>query len=114
MTVIASIIDNGTIWMASDQQSSGWVKLIHESFKVFRNGDFLIGVSGSVRISNLLRHSFEPPKRHPDVDAEKFMATEFVNTMRASGTYLTNICAGGDTYLRSPAGPWAAVLACLR
>lgn len=82
MTVIASIIDNGTIWMASDQQSSGWAKLIHECFKVFRNGDFLIGVSGNVRIINLLRHSFEPPKRHPDVDIEKFMATEFVNAMR--------------------------------
>jgi ATP-dependent protease HslVU (ClpYQ) peptidase subunit len=82
MTVIASIVENGNIWMASDQQSSGFVKFIQESHKVFRNGDFLIGVSGTVRITNLLRHSFEPPKRHPDVDIDKFMATEFVNAMR--------------------------------
>lgn len=82
MTVIASIIENGDIWMASDQQSSGHTKMIHESLKVFRNGDFLIGVAGMVRISNLLRHSFEPPKRHPDTDLTKFMVTDFVNAMR--------------------------------
>jgi hypothetical protein len=68
--------------MASDQQSSTHVKFLQESHKVFRNGDFLIGVSGLVRINNLLRHSFEPPKRHPDVDFAKFMATDFVNAMR--------------------------------
>lgn len=93
MTVIASIVADGTIWMASDQQSSGHVKLIHESLKVFRNGEFLIGVAGIVRIANLLRHSFEPPKRHPDTDIEKFMATDFVNAMRLclqSGGQLEN------------------------
>lgn len=82
MTVIASIIDNGIIWMASHQQSTSHIRLIQESNKVFRNGDFLIGVAGMTRVSDLLRHSFEPPKRHPDTDLTKFMVTDFVNAMR--------------------------------
>jgi ATP-dependent protease HslVU (ClpYQ) peptidase subunit len=82
MTCIATIVDNGNVWMACDQQVSGSYKAINPGLKVFTSGDFIIGVSGMARIANLLRHSLEPPRRHPDVDLGKFMATEFVNAMR--------------------------------
>jgi hypothetical protein len=114
MTVIAALVEGGDIWMASDQQSSSHVKMIHDSLKVFRNGDFLIGVSGIVRISNLLRQSFEPPKRHPDTDIAKFMATDFLNAMRLclqNGGQLENT-KGVETARACAAGSWAAGLAC--
>ncbi len=82
MTCIATIVEDGDIWMACDQQVGGSYKAINPGLKVFTNGDFIIVVSGMARIANLLRHAFEPPRRHPDVDLAKHMATDFVNAMR--------------------------------
>jgi len=82
MTCIATIVDDGDVWMACDQQVGGSYKAINPGLKVFTNGDFIIGLSGLARIANLLPNALEPPRRHPDVDLQKFMATKFVNALR--------------------------------
>lgn len=50
--------------------------------KVFRNGNMLIGFSGSFRMGQLLRFSLVPPEHPLDKDAYEYMATDFIEAVR--------------------------------
>ena len=84
MTCIAGLVDNGKVYMGGDSAAmDGYYNLaILAKPKVFRNGEFVFGVSGSGRLIWLLQYAFTPPVHHPDVPLDKYMATSFVDAVR--------------------------------
>lgn len=84
MTCIAGIEHKGKVWIGAD--SGGFVDgtcMLHENGKIFRHGAiYLMGVSGSRRVAELLRFAFKPPRLPGKVNADAFMATRFVDEMR--------------------------------
>lgn len=83
MTCIVGIADRGKVFIGGDSAGVGGYSLtVRADKKVFRNGDFVMGFTSSFRMGQLLHHAFTPPKRHPDVDLDKFMVTEFINGVR--------------------------------
>ncbi len=67
--------DRTTIYMGSDGQVSQGSEMSkgHGYNKIFTNGDFLMGVTGCVYASNLLKHVWTPPDR-----AEKDTDTNYL------------------------------------
>ena len=93
MTVIVGVIDGGKAWIGGDSALSDVHN--HEliacvNSKVFRVGEFLVGCSGSARVADALRYSFDPPKHPRRMDPARYMRTAFINavrdTLRAAGT----------------------------
>lgn len=83
MTCIVGLKDQGKVWMGGDSQiTSNNTKLTTTGDKIFQIDNFLIGVTGYTRISQLIQYSFEPPKRYPDTDVMKYMVTEFAGALR--------------------------------
>lgn len=83
MTCIVGLVDKGKVYMGADSAGvSGLSLMVRTDRKVFTNGDFIMGFTGSFRMGQLLNHAFTPPRRHADVDIEKFMATDFINAVR--------------------------------
>lgn len=70
MTCIAGAIDeDGTVWMGGDSGVNCGDSSLETRFpKVFRNGPFLIGVTGTSRVSQLVHHVFDPPEVTGDLD----------------------------------------------
>ncbi len=54
---------------------------IRADTKIFRNGEFILGFTSSFRMGQLLRYSLVPPAPR-DWDLDRFMATEFVQSVR--------------------------------
>ena len=83
MTCIAGLVEDKIVYIGGDSAATnGWGLTILKEPKVFRNGDFLIGCSGSARMITLLRHSLVPPKQEEDEDTMLFMATRFIDAVR--------------------------------
>lgn len=85
MTVIAALVHNGTIYMGGDSAGvSGYDINIRSDPKVFRQGPFLIGTSGSFRYGNILRYHFDPwvPRPSDLIDPMRYMATTFIDHLR--------------------------------
>lgn len=85
MTCIVAVKDkNGDVYVAGDCAaiSSDETIVRRRDEKVFKNGDFLIGFSGSFRFGQLLRHSLVPPKKNKSTDDMKFMVNEFIDSIR--------------------------------
>src|SRR5690606_30406671 len=71
---------------------------------VFKNGPFIMGFTSSFRMGQLLQYSFNPPKRHPDTDIDKFMVVNFIDAVRScfkAGGYAekNNEVETGGTFL---------------
>lgn len=83
MTCIAAAVDptTGTIYMGGDAVSlqGGCVRIDRRS-KVFRVGPFLVGASGSQRVSQILQHTFEPPAISGDLT--RYMVRDLVPALR--------------------------------
>ena len=62
--------------------TGGWGELtIHLDPKVFKRGDFLFGVAGSIRVSNLILFKFQaPPPQTSNLD--EYMKTDFIDALR--------------------------------
>lgn len=83
MTVIAGYTHKGHVWLGGDSlRSNGHNGQAYRESKVFRNGDFLIGATGSVRVAQLLRYSFSPPEYSEGDDIMAFMVNDFVESIR--------------------------------
>lgn len=110
MTCIAGVVKDGHVWIGGDSAGVGGYSLtVRADKKVFRNGDFIFGFTSSFRMGQLLRYSFSPPRRHPDDDVDQYMATTFVNAVRAclaKGGYARNDSGeeSGGTFLVGYAG----------
>jgi ATP-dependent protease HslVU (ClpYQ) peptidase subunit len=50
--------------------------------KVFEAGDFLIGVSGSKRVCQIVCYELKLPKHDPRLDVEKYMVVKFARALR--------------------------------
>ncbi|MCA1409268.1 MULTISPECIES: hypothetical protein [Sinorhizobium/Ensifer group] len=83
MTCIVGLINNGSVHIGGDSAGVAGLSLtVRADRKVFRNRDFIFGFTSSFRMGQLLAHSFQPPKRHPEQDVYAFMVTEFVDALR--------------------------------
>ena len=85
MTCIVGYIDkiNEKVILGSDSlsTSSGLTKSISSDGKLFKNGDFIFGTTGSIRMKQLLRFSLQLPEINSK-DIFEYMCTDFVNTIR--------------------------------
>jgi ATP-dependent protease HslVU (ClpYQ) peptidase subunit len=82
MTCIVGVIEKGKVFIGADSAGvSGLDISIRKDPKVFKVGEFVIGCTSSFRMIQLLRFSFNPPKRH-DEDVYQYMCTGFVNALR--------------------------------
>ncbi len=83
MTCIVGLIDGEDVYLGGDSAVTVGNEITPQRQpKVFRNGEFLLGSSGSARIKQLLCYSFTPPKRPFAKDLESYMATDFLNALR--------------------------------
>jgi len=84
MTCIIGLIDkDGDIFMGGDSAGvSGSSLQIRADEKVFINENYIMGITGSFRMGQILRYSFSPPKFYGDIDLYSFMVTTFINKVR--------------------------------
>lgn len=85
MTCIVGYIDRKakkTHIGADSAGVSGLNITVRKDVKVFKVGEFVIGCTSSFRMIQLLRFSFNPPKRYDEDDIYKYMCTTFVNELR--------------------------------
>lgn len=85
MTCIVGVIEGGKAWVGgdsalSDMDTHELIACVNQ--KVFRVGEYLIGCSGSPRVGDALRYSFDPPKHPRRMDVSRFMRTSFINGVR--------------------------------
>lgn len=93
MTCIVGVIHEGTIHLGSDSAATGgWGMLdLVAGGKLFRNGEFIFGCSGSPRVHQVLQYVFEPPRHHREVvkdeivdrDIQHFMVADVIPRLRA-------------------------------
>jgi ATP-dependent protease HslVU (ClpYQ) peptidase subunit len=83
MTCIAGLIDNDKVYIGGDSAGiSNYDLTIRNDPKVFKNGSFLFGFTSSFRMVQILRFKFKPPYHKPEINAEEFMTTEFIDAVR--------------------------------
>lgn len=85
MTCIVGFVEGNTVWMGGDAAgTNNWLHQdLYDTPKVFRTGDALIGSCGSARQADLLRHALTVPDHDPRLAIEKYMATVFMDAVRA-------------------------------
>lgn len=84
MTCIVGLVHKGTVYMGGDSAGVGGYSLtVRKDTKVFHNASFLMGFTSSFRMGQLLRYAFSPPDYDSSVSLEKFMATTFIDAVRA-------------------------------
>lgn len=88
MTTIVAVKDKkGQITFGWDSQvTKGHYKAELSSSKVFRNGQVVMGVSGSLRASNIIEFMDVPEvdSYRPGFDPRRWAITEFIPSLRAS------------------------------
>lgn len=83
MTCIAGLVADGRIWLGADSMATAGATVYDQAaLKIFRRDQMLIGVSGSPRVNQLLRHglALEPCEDFTRLD--RYMACDFVNAVR--------------------------------
>lgn len=84
MTCVVAIEHEGKVWMGGDSAATREDDIVCRSNeKVFINGEFIIGYSGSFRIGQLLQYALKPPKQNlfKQTDME-YMVIDFVDALR--------------------------------
>lgn len=84
MTCIVAIEHEGKVWMGGDSAATRDDDIVCRSNeKVFINGEFIIGYSGSFRIGQILQYAFKPPKQNlfKQTDME-YMVVDFIDALR--------------------------------
>lgn len=84
MTCIVGLVHGGQVILGADSAGvSGMDLVVRADQKVWAKDGWIFGFTTSFRMGQLLRYSLQLPKRNPDVDLMQFMATEFVDAVRA-------------------------------
>ncbi len=84
MTCIAAFVEGDTVWMGGDSAGVAGLSLSgRDDQKVFRNGPMVFGFTTSFRMGQLLRYALTVPDHDPRVDIDKYMATTFIDAVRA-------------------------------
>jgi hypothetical protein len=89
MTAIIGLVQDGVVWMAGDSSANDLENLASFSrseTKVFHNGQYLMGIAGQCRCSQVMHYVFTPPRMpsHVQGPAEviEFMVREFIPVLR--------------------------------
>jgi ATP-dependent protease HslVU (ClpYQ) peptidase subunit len=82
MTCVVGVEYDGKVVMGADSAGvTGLSMTVRADTKIFCNGEFVMGFTSSFRMGQLLRYSLVPPEPQ-DWDLDRFMATEFVQSVR--------------------------------
>jgi hypothetical protein len=82
-TAIVGMVDNGVVYLGGDSLSSEVHSgSVNVTKKVFRNGEFIIGVRGSRRMNQLLHFNFKPPVQKEGQSFEEFIVNDFMDAVR--------------------------------
>jgi hypothetical protein len=89
MTCIVAIAEHGRVWMGADRSMTldSGESMPRDIPKLFRLGDYLLGVAGSIRVEQVVRYAFTPPPPTQDDETgtyDAFMAVHFVDALRAA------------------------------
>ncbi len=84
MTWVAGFIENGQAFIGADSAGSmGTYIESRPNSKIFFNGKYLFGCSGSFRGMQILRYDFEPPPVPVDcMDIDRFIVTVWIKKLR--------------------------------
>ena len=83
MTVIIGLVDNNTVLMGGDSAAVCNDSLtVLATKKVFRKGDFLFGVAGTFRVSQILEHCFQIPPRLDSKSDMGYLVSEFATAFQ--------------------------------
>lgn len=110
MTCIVGIADGQRVLIGGDSAAGdSYYSVSRADEKVFTNGPFAFGFTTSFRMGQLLRYSLSPPDRLPKTEVARYMATQFIDSVRAclkAGGYakLDNGAEKGGTFLVGYAG----------
>jgi hypothetical protein len=104
VTCIVGLEHDGLVYIGADSAGvAGYSVMVRADTKVFHNAGYVMGFTSSFRMGQLLRYSLVPPAPG-DWDVDRFMATEFVASVRAclrDGGYARNESGNesGGTFL---------------
>ena len=108
MTCIVGFVEGNNVWIGGDSATVGGYDLtVKDNPKVFRNGDMLIGVCGSPRVSQVLRYALNAPDHDPRIELDKYLATYWIDAVRSC--LKDKGCAQNDKGEDAAAG-WSAWL----
>ncbi len=111
MTVVIAAQHKGRVIMAADSMTTGgWERIYADRTKLWVAGQYLIGSSGSVRASQVIRHHTDWPKFRPDedTDVEAFLVRRVVPAIRAAvdGQGVVTVRDGCDDFNASLLIAW--------
>lgn len=90
MTALAGLKDEGHVWIGADSaltETQAFDFRIMPTAKVFRCGDYVIAVCGSLKILQLIKHRIEYPPFPPKLsdssaeEIERFFVTHFTDAI---------------------------------
>jgi len=85
MTCIVGLVaqKDRAVWLGADSAGvAGLGLMVRKDAKVFRVGQYAIGITGSFRMGQLIQHAFQPPRFNGAGPTHKFMCTAFVDALR--------------------------------
>jgi ATP-dependent protease HslVU (ClpYQ) peptidase subunit len=84
-TCIVGIVHNGAVWLGCDSMASGeYVKSTMVAPKVFRCGDMLIGLCGTVRGRDIIEFMVPPERAEAMTCDREYIVRSFVPALRQS------------------------------
>jgi ATP-dependent protease HslVU (ClpYQ) peptidase subunit len=84
LTCIAGVVSNGKVYIGADSAGVGPNEelQLRKDSKVFRNGEYLVGVSGSWRANQILKYAKLDPGPIKEVNPFKHLVTSFLPGIR--------------------------------
>lgn len=83
MTCVVGLAVNGAVHLGGDSIAiDGYSMEVRSLAKVFRRGAHIIGCAGSFRMADVIRYHFAPPTPPEDGPLHRYMAVEFVESLR--------------------------------
>lgn len=83
MTCIVGIVEKGHVYIGGDSASSNtkWIKTKKDS-KVYKRGDFIVGMSGRCYVIQEIKHSFIFPWDTENLTPMEFMIRNFIPALK--------------------------------
>lgn len=83
MTCIVGLIDKGKIYMGADSAGvSSYSLRARSDPKIFIKDDFIMGITTSFRMGQLLRYNLQVSPRPESLDVFEYMVTTFIEAVR--------------------------------
>lgn len=84
-TCIVGIAHKGVVWMGCDSMASGeYVKAAIREPKVFRTGEMLIGVCGTVRVRDVVEFTAPPERTESITNDREYLVRSYIPALRAA------------------------------